>query len=135
GVYAGLLAKQGYIVRLIDPVGRHVAEAQALATSQPEHPFSAVVGDARQLLEEDSAFDAVLLMGPLYHLLEESERQRALAEARRVARSGGTIVVTAISRFASLLDGLRFGWLEDPSFRKIVEADLLTGRHVNPQPE
>jgi ubiquinone/menaquinone biosynthesis C-methylase UbiE len=135
GVYAGWLAGLGYTVRLIDPVPRHVAEAEALALAQPEHPFAAVLGDARQLDAPDASYDAVLLMGPLYHLVERSDRLLALREARRVVRAGGRVLAVGISRFASLLDGLRFGWLGDPVFRAIVEQDLQTGQHRIPEIE
>jgi hypothetical protein len=57
---------------------------------------------------------------------------RALMEARRVARPGGLIAIAAISRFASLLDGLISGWLGDSSFDAIVERDLVDGQHRNP---
>ena len=40
----------------------------------------------------------------------------------------------AISRFASLLDGLYEGWLDDPVFRLIVDQDLADGQHRNPDP-
>src|SRR5207248_1072154 len=99
------------------------------------HPFTAAVGDARRLDAQESAYDAVLLMGPLYHLVERSDRLQALREAMRVVRPGGRVIDVAISRFASLLDGLRNGWLADPVFRGIVEEDLRTGQHRNPQPE
>ena len=40
----------------------------------------------------------------------------------------------AISRFASLLDGIYEGWIEDGDYRAIVERDLLDGQHRNPEP-
>jgi ubiquinone/menaquinone biosynthesis C-methylase UbiE len=132
GVYSGWLASKGYAVRLIDPVPRHVEEARVLAQ---EHFFEASVGDARQLNAADAAYAAVLLMGPLYHLVERTERLAALREARRVLKPGGRAIVVGISRFASLLDGVRFGWLEDRRFRAMVEHDLRTGQHHNPDPE
>jgi ubiquinone/menaquinone biosynthesis C-methylase UbiE len=135
GVYAGWLAERGYAVRLIDPVARHVAEAEAMARAQPQHPFTAALGDARRLEEPNAAYDAVLLMGPLYHLVEQSDRLQALHEARRVVRPAGCIVAVGISRFASLLDGLRSGWLSDPVFRALAEQDLKTGQHRNPDPD
>jgi hypothetical protein len=74
----------------------------------------------------------VLLLGPLYHLAERAERLQALAEARRVCRQGGVIIAAAISRFASTLDGLRGGYLEDPTFAAIAAGDRRDGRHRNP---
>jgi hypothetical protein len=76
----------------------------------------------------------VLLMGPLYHLVERAQRLLALCEARRVLRPRGRLVVVGISRFASLLDGLRSNWLGDPVFRAVVEHDLRSGQHRNPEP-
>ena len=134
GVYAAILARQGYRVELIDPVPLHVEQAAAASAMQPESPFGARVGDARALEADDASFDAVLLLGPLYHLTERGDRVRALAEARRVLRPHGVVVGAAISRFASLLDGLAHGFLGDPLFASIVEDDLRDGQHRNPEP-
>jgi SAM-dependent methyltransferase len=76
----------------------------------------------------------VLLFGPLYHLTEAGHRHQALAEARRVLTPGGRLLAMAVCRFASLLDGLYQGWLDDPVFRPIVEQDLAGGQHRNPDP-
>jgi SAM-dependent methyltransferase len=75
----------------------------------------------------------VLLLGPLYHLTDRADRVRALEEAARLVRPGGPVFVAAISRFASLLDGLRRELLFDPRFRSIVEQDLRDGQHRNPE--
>jgi SAM-dependent methyltransferase len=70
----------------------------------------------------------------VYHLTGAADRRKALAEARRVLRPGGRLLAMAVCRFASLLDGLYQGWLDDPVFRPIVEQDLLDGQHRNPDP-
>ena len=134
GVYAAILARQGYHVELIDAVPLHVEQAAAAAAAQPESPFVARLGDARALDADDASFDAVLLLGPLYHLTGRSDRIRALGEARRVLRPQGVAVGAGISRFASLLDGLVHGFLGDPVFAGIVENDLRDGQHRNPKP-
>ena len=74
------------------------------------------------------------MFGPLYHLTGAAQRRQALAEARRVLRPGARLLAMAVCRFASLLDGLYEGWLEDPDFRPIVDQDLLDGQHRNPDP-
>src|SRR4029453_27280 len=88
--------------------------------------------DARRLDQPDAGVDAVLLLGPLYHLTERADRVRALAEARRVVRPGGVGVAVAISRFASTVDGLARGRLDEPGFAAIVHRDLSDGQHRNP---
>ncbi|HEX5617534.1 MAG TPA: class I SAM-dependent methyltransferase [Solirubrobacteraceae bacterium] len=126
GVYAAWLAALGYRVRLIDPVELHVEQARAAGVERAE------VGDARALDAEDGSADAVLLLGPLYHLPEGDDRRRALAEAWRVLRPGGVVAAAAIARFASAIDGLVKGFVRDPEFERIVESDLREGRHSNP---
>jgi hypothetical protein len=49
-----------------------------------------------------------------------------------VVRPGGFVFVAAISRFASLFDGLSRELLIDPRFASIVEQDLRDGQHRNP---
>jgi SAM-dependent methyltransferase len=73
----------------------------------------------------------------LYHLADRADRLQALAQARRVLRPKGVLFAASISRFASLIDGLSRGFFQDVEFRKIVEADLAHGLHLNPtnQPE
>lgn len=98
GVHAGWLAEGGYTVQLLDPVEAHVASAGQLPG------VSAAVGDARALVEADESQDAVLLLGPLYHLPERDDRLQALCEARRVARPGAPVIAAGISRYATLMD-------------------------------
>ena len=141
GAYALWLAARGYEVHLVDPVPLHVEQAMR-ASGASDHPLaSASVGDARALTREDGSADAVLLLGPLYHLVERDDRLRALREARRVLRPGGVVFAAAISRFASLLDNLadvggqRTGLppvIEDAAVLRMVRQDLAGGPHRNP---
>ncbi len=50
-----------------------------------------------------------------------------------MVRPSGVLAVAAISRFASLFDGLARGYLFDPAFRRIVQRDLAEGQHRNPE--
>ena len=133
GRYAIWLAERGYRVHLVDPIPLHIEQARADAAAHANSALaSAEVGDARALRLPDASADAVLLLGPLYHLPERFDRVRALSEARRVCRPGGVVLAAAISRFASTLDGLRGGYLEDPAFASIAASDREDGRHSNP---
>jgi SAM-dependent methyltransferase len=94
--------------------------------------MSCHTGDARATnLAPDSA-DAVLLLGPLYHLTVAADRDRALREALRLLKPGGCLFAAAISRWASALDGLARDLFEDPAFTAIAEQDLRDGQHRNP---
>ncbi|BDA74689.1 hypothetical protein RIVM261_047410 [Rivularia sp. IAM M-261] len=133
GVYAFWLAEQGYEVHLIDAVPLHIEQARVASKSQSAQLVNIIVGDARQLNQVSNSADAVLLLGPLYHLIERSDRVTALREAHRVLKSEGLIFAAGISRFASTLDGLFSGYLDDPDFVKIVQQDLIDGQHRNPK--
>jgi ubiquinone/menaquinone biosynthesis C-methylase UbiE len=131
GVHAAWLAEDGHEVHLIDPVARHVEQARRLTPRRGR--ITAELGDARALPAGEGSFDAVLLLGPLYHLTGRAARIRALREAARVLRPHGVVFVAAISRFASLFDGLSREFLFDAAFRPIVERDLREGQHRNPE--
>src|SRR5262249_32411064 len=76
--------------------------------------------------------DAVLLLGPLYHLTERLDRIQALREARRILKPRSVLLAAGISRYASLIDGLSSGFFSDSTFRGIVAAGLASGQHCNP---
>lgn len=138
GAYAFPLAARGYAVDLVDPVEMHVRQASersAAAGVDGGRLSSARVGDARALAAEDASVDAVLLLGPLYHLTEREDRARALAEAARVVRPGGVVVAAAISRFAPTWEGLLFGRLLDEGFEAMAARDVVDGQHRNAEPD
>jgi ubiquinone/menaquinone biosynthesis C-methylase UbiE len=105
GSYSLWLAQEGYRLLLSDPIPLHIDQARASAADRGIE-LDAKVGDARALDVDDESVDAVLLLGPLYHLPERGDRIKALTEARRIARLGAPIFVAAISRWAPLLDGV-----------------------------
>ncbi len=128
GVYASWLVRRGYRVHLFDIVPGHVETARTIGSNL----LSAGIADARHVPVDDGSADAVLLLGPLYHLVEREDRIQALREARRILRPGGSLFAAGISRFASVIDGTVQDLLADPTFREIVERDLIDGQHRNP---
>lgn len=109
---------------LVDPVPSHVEAAAKVGT------FEAVIGDARSLAAPDSSVDAVLLLGPLYHLVAREDRMPSLAEARRALRPGGTIFARGIGRLTALT-----ATVLTRGFDAIDQADLevvRTGEWTNP---
>lgn len=132
GAYAFWLAEGGYEVRLVDAVPRLIE----IARDRNEHATRRLalcrVKDARALPEASDSAAIVLLLGPLYHLVQAGDRHTALSEAARVLRPGGILVAAGISRWASMLDGLAREMLRDQEFARIVERDLSDGHHRNP---
>jgi len=133
GHYSCWLARAGYQVHLVDPVPLHIQQAKEASKKQPESPISScTIGDARRLEFINEMADAVLLMGPLYHLGNAEDRNRSLIEAYRVLKPGGYLFAVGISRFASTIDGLVSGYYLDSVFQQIMKQDLETGQHRNP---
>jgi ubiquinone/menaquinone biosynthesis C-methylase UbiE len=133
GVYAAWLAEKGYDVRLYDlsPENIEIARKSSAAISQCQ------VADARKIPAEDNSADLVLLLGPLYHLIEQKDRVQALSEARRVLKPGGACIAAVINRFANLMWGVTtFGrdnrYLEDKVFFDMMLAEAQTGQHIRP---
>ncbi len=136
GHYACWLAQQGYTVHLLDPLPLHVEQALAASELQHLHPLaSAALGDSRNLPQPSESCDAVLLLGPLYHLVERAERIRTFAEALRVLRPGGVVIAGAISRYASLHEAILNGHMVEERFIPIVSQDILDGQHRDPAVE
>ena len=125
GAYAAWLTDRGYDVMLVDPVPLHLEQARDRGVA------NAKLGDARAVEFSDEAFDAVLLLGPLYHLPDRDDRIRALQEAHRVLVPGGVVAAAVISRYASTIDGLQQGFLKEDEFVDLVAASIEDGVHVN----
>jgi Methyltransferase domain len=108
GVYALALAREGYTVRLLDPMALHVEQARAAG-------LNATLGDARALPFTDESADAA----------HPEEPAQELADAGFEAAT-----VLAIEGPASFRDELE-GWLKDPERRELL---LRTIRRVEAEP-
>jgi SAM-dependent methyltransferase len=121
GRQARHLLDLGYRVALFDLVPKHVEQATARGVR-------AGVADARRLPVGDATADAVLLLGPLYHLPDPADRAQALTEAKRVLRPGGVVVVAALSRWARVFARASLGELADPARHRHTLASMRDGR-------
>lgn len=131
GAYSAWLAERGYEAHLVDVSARLVEEARRRNAKRSRPIASLSVADGRKLPQEDGWAAGVLEMGPLYHLPAAEDRMVALREAYRVLAAPGVVVVAAISRYASALDGLARRLTLDPRFVKIRDQDLADGQHRN----
>ena len=103
GRYAIELAARGYGVTLADISRAELDFASVKAGEAGVRLDGCVEADARDLSRfDDGAFDAVVMMGPLYHLLDERDRRRAAQEALRVVRAGGPVFAAFLSRYAAI---------------------------------
>ena len=107
GRYSFALAELGYDVTALELVKYNLG----ILKTNNKFNISAVQGDARRLNKfDDGEFDAVLLFGPMYHLLEKSEKLMAIKEAKRVLKKGGLLFISYLmADYAILIHGFRDG--------------------------
>lgn len=90
GEYSLYFAKKGYDVCALELADSNVRAFRRKISS--EDRIDLVQGNAVDLSRyEDESFDAVLVFGPLYHLHGEEDRQKCIAEAKRVCRRDGKL--------------------------------------------
>jgi ubiquinone/menaquinone biosynthesis C-methylase UbiE len=131
GVYAFWLQGMGHHVSLVDLSPRNIELAMERSIRIGIKLTSCLTGDATELPFCDDQFDLVLLLGPLYHLVDRKERVKALHEARRIVKPGGAVLAAVISRYASAFDGFKRGLVYDDDFYKLLTDDLVKGIHRN----
>ncbi|MGD2027135.1 MAG: class I SAM-dependent methyltransferase [Anaerolineales bacterium] len=135
GRYTLELAKRGYLVTAVDLSPEMLEECKQKTMEEGlERQVQFVLADARDLgAVEEEIFDAVLLMGPLYHLIFKGDRKLALKQARDRLRSDGVLFSAFISRYGIMGDLMRNnpGWIED---QKEVQSVLAKGRQPDDYP-
>ncbi|MFW9992056.1 MAG: class I SAM-dependent methyltransferase [Candidatus Odinarchaeota archaeon] len=128
GRYTVMLARWGYSVSLVDLSRENVRFARKkIGELGLEANVSEIeIGDARNLSRfKDGSFDAVLLLGPLYHLVTEEDRIATLLEAKRILKGDGVLFISFLNRYASIIHGFTYwpeGILEERDrFRTLLE--------------
>lgn len=138
GAWTLWLAQHGYRVVLTDlsPALLDIARSHTVTAL---HCHAANVeaiqqADARDLSAfQDSSFDAMLCLGPFYHLTTDIDRQQAAREAHRVLRPGGLLAATVMPRYMRLVTAV----LEHGSSAfttGAAERILREGRYNDPRP-
>jgi 2-polyprenyl-3-methyl-5-hydroxy-6-metoxy-1,4-benzoquinol methylase len=131
GVYSEWLASLGHQVYLIDPVEKHIKQANK-RSNKAKKLFKSLLGEAQNLELEDSFADVVILHGPLYHLQLKTDRIRAITEAKRVLKPNGVVLGFAINHSASTIAALLNGFIHTPEIFEMCKAELTTGIHTPP---
>ena len=101
GAYTIPLAKRGYHITAVDLAPKNIeACKKRVAEERLENKVKCFIADGRELKGVPGKdFDAVLLMGPLYHLVLKEDREKAVKEAYNRLKKGGVIFSTLVSRY------------------------------------
>ena len=123
GEYSFYFAGKGHFVCALELADSNIQAFRARL--KPGDKIDLVQGNALDLSRyADSSFDAVLLLGPLYHLHDESDKLHCIAEAKRVCKPGGKLFFAFISNDIVILtmqqtqsDYLMIGDYDKDTFR------------------
>ena len=112
GRYSLALAKEGMDVTAIELVESNLTVLKKNGCGLEN--LKSYQGDATDLSRfADETFDVTLVFGPMYHLYEADEVNRAIDEAIRVTKSDGVILFAFISVFAIMYANYFYGnWAE-----------------------
>ena len=90
GEYSLYFANKGYDVTAVELAENNIKAFRKKML--PQMKIDLKQGNAMDLsMYPSDAFDIVLLFGPLYHLQNESDRQKCISEAKRVCKPDGTL--------------------------------------------
>ena len=137
GRYSIALAKEGMEVTAVELVESNLAVLRE--NGRGIACLTSCQGDATDLAQfSDAGFDLTLVLGPMYHLYEPEEVHKAIDEAIRVTKPGGTLMFAFLSvfaiMFANYLQGnWSFGQAENftEDYRvKHFKEQLFTGYDV-----
>ncbi|MBV9614746.1 MAG: class I SAM-dependent methyltransferase, partial [Ktedonobacteraceae bacterium] len=135
GAATGALCRRGYSVTAVDLSTALLERCKLrLEAAGLDGQARFIEADVRDLhAVPTTAFDAVLLMGPLYHLIFEEDRRQAIRQAVNRLRSGGLLFSAHLSRLGVLGDLMKKApeWIER---REEVRFLLDHGRRPDDQP-
>ena len=135
GRYTVPLAKRGYSLTAVDLSAANLEVCRkALTEAGLQDHVRLIQADVRDLAGVPEAeFDAALLMGPLYHLGQESDRKLALHQVFMRLQDSGILFSTFISRLGIMGDLIKDlpNWVED---QVAVRSHLQTGKRPDEYP-
>lgn len=104
GKYSLHYASRGYKVTSIELIERNLNLLKEGITNDMD--IEAYQGDAIDLSRfKDNTFDVTLVLGPLYHLYEQEDINKAINEAVRVTKKDGIICIAYLTS-----DSIMVGW-------------------------
>jgi S-adenosylmethionine-dependent methyltransferase len=113
GRYSIYLASKGHKVVLLDLMKKHVEIAKEKAFEYNVEFEGLIQGSALELPKYNlGEFDVILLMGPLYHLTNLTDREKVLRDTLSLLKPGGLLIASFISVYAPIIEILKYSPVE-----------------------
>lgn len=107
GRYSIELLKKGYKVTLFELSVKELKLAEERINNLNLKAEAYICENALNLhLLESESYDAILLMGPMYHVLDESQRQSILSETYRILKKDGIAIIAYLNSWGILKAGV-----------------------------
>lgn len=128
GRYSVALAQEGYDVTAVELVKYNLG-----ILKQKGSTVKAYQGNALNLKRfQDNTFDMTLVFGPMYHLYTFEDKVKALAEAKRVTKPQGFILVAyCMNEYSIVMHGFKDNFMKESIQNGKVNSDF----RVVPKPE
>lgn len=126
GKYSIALANDGYDVTAVELIKHNL-----MTLKTKNSPVKAFLGNATNLsMFSDNSFDMVLLFGPLYHLIDDKDKTKALKEAKRIVKKDGYILVSYyMNEYAVITHGFKDGHIKDSINNGLLDENF----HITPK--
>ncbi len=125
GRYSHALAQQGYAVDAVELVPHNIEVFRK--NTLPGERVTIRQGNAMNLdFLADDTYDITLLLGPMYHLYTEAEQKKALSEAIRVTKRGGTVFAAYCGNDATMVQYcFGRGMLKLEKYQRLVDMETF----------
>lgn len=134
GEYSFWLTSLGYEVYLYDIAEENIRMSDDMARECGLTLKESKVADARSIDKTDGSADAILLFGPLYHIIEPEERMLCLKECYRLLKPNGILFTANITRYSTMIKYVaeyeRRPYLDDEDFYNMIANTVDTGVHT-----
>lgn len=107
GNYAEILLKKGYVLGLNDLSEKNIKLTRKKIKNNANVLHVSVSDALNADIWQKEKWDAVLILGPLYHLTKKNNRLKILEMAKKNVKKNGYIYSAFMSRTAAMLYGLK----------------------------
>lgn len=126
GKYSIALSEEGYSVTAVELVKHNLKLIEAKSNK-----VKAILGNAINLKKlKDNTFDLTLLFGPMYHLITDEEKIKALNEAKRITKKNGIIMVAYCMNDYSIIE---HGFINNNIKESIKNNEIDDNFHITPK--
>jgi S-adenosylmethionine-dependent methyltransferase len=139
GRYSIELIRRGYDVTLFDLSDEVIRLARARLDNLGLSAEKLIVGDAQDMSDLASeSFDAALLLGPMYHIVEPAKRENVLRELARILKPQGTAIIAYLNSWGLIKTGIvdfPNQYRDISTLRSMLGERIFTGQSLKNFPE